>query len=151
MLGLNHNVKNVPVNNKTTKLHNAISPNMNDQWSGNTLRICFLLTAARPVRSSAQVASPATGLPRGVLAAFLPFVVTVLIIDPHVPSSWVRPARRSHAARRGIPRRPPSGEAAATGEQPVRTPPYRCRPDRTSTDGRGTAGGGSAAPIARSG
>src|SRR5881398_2634915 len=72
MLGLNHNVKNVPVNNKTTKLHNAISPNMNDQWSGNTFRICFLLTAARPVRSSTQAATRAGAPSVGTTAARRP-------------------------------------------------------------------------------
>ena len=35
-----------------TKLQSAISPSMNDQWSGKTLRTCFFMAVARPVRSS---------------------------------------------------------------------------------------------------
>ncbi len=73
--GLNHSVKNVPVSSRTTKLHSAISPSMKDQWSGKTLRTCFFATPARPVRSSAQVARPATGFGRCVLAAVVPLVV----------------------------------------------------------------------------
>src|SRR3954449_5099009 len=76
MLGLNHNVRNVPVSNKTTKLHNAISPSMNDQWSGKTFRTCFFAAVARPRRSSAHVATPATRFFLGVSAATRPLVCT---------------------------------------------------------------------------
>src|SRR6476619_3971704 len=79
MPGLYQSVSSVPVSSSTTKLHSAISPSMNDQWSGKTLRICFLARPASPVRSSAQVATPAMGLALGALAAFLPLVVAVLI------------------------------------------------------------------------
>ncbi len=41
---------------RTTKLHNAISPSMNDQWSGNTLRSDMSFgSLANPSRSSAQL------------------------------------------------------------------------------------------------
>src|SRR3954465_14913566 len=79
MLGLNHKVSSVPVSRSTTKLHSAISPSMKDQWSGKTLRTCFLASAAMPVRSSAQVATEAMGFGLGALAAVLPLVVAVLI------------------------------------------------------------------------
>src|SRR4028119_2411857 len=58
MLGLNHSVRNTPVSSKITKLHSAISPNMKDQWSGKTLRSCFLSAPPRPSRSSSQVTAP---------------------------------------------------------------------------------------------
>jgi hypothetical protein len=38
MLGLKKNVRKVPVSSSTMKLYSAISPSMNDQWSGKTLR-----------------------------------------------------------------------------------------------------------------
>src|ERR1044072_1041451 len=60
MLGSNHRVRNVPVSSRITKLHNAISPSMNDQWSGKTLRICFFIAVPRPSRSSAQLATMPT-------------------------------------------------------------------------------------------
>src|SRR3954465_7303643 len=56
MLGWNQNVRKVPVSSSTTKLHSAISPSMNDQWSGKTLRIWVRVAVAMPVRSSAQFA-----------------------------------------------------------------------------------------------
>src|SRR3954451_16350999 len=56
MAGLNQRLRNTPVSSSTTKLHSAISPSMNDQWSGKTLRICFLASPAMPVRSSAHAA-----------------------------------------------------------------------------------------------
>jgi hypothetical protein len=62
MLGLNHSDRKTPVSSRTTKLHSAISPSMNDQWSGNTLRNCFFISPARPTRSSSQVTGPAIGL-----------------------------------------------------------------------------------------
>ena len=57
MLGWNHNVRNTPVSRRTTKLHSAISPSMNDQWSGKTLRRFFFMAVPRPSRSSAQLAT----------------------------------------------------------------------------------------------
>src|SRR6478609_2293419 len=78
MLGRNHRVRKTPVRRSTTKLHSAISPSMNDQWSGKTLRSCFLPRPARPRRSSAQPAAAPTfdgffalaGLPPLVPATF---------------------------------------------------------------------------------
>ena len=96
MLGLNQNVRNTPVSSSTTKLHSAISPSMNDQWSGKTLRICFFETVAIPVRSSNQVPIPATGLAFLGVAAVVPLVVPrllELIVVTHVPRSWGRPVR----------------------------------------------------------
>ena len=65
MLGSNHSVRNVPVSSRITKLHSAISPSMNDQWSGKTLRSCVFIAVPRASRSSAQLATmPALlGLP----------------------------------------------------------------------------------------
>src|SRR4051794_18521860 len=86
MLGLNHSVRNTPVSNRMTKLHSAISPSMKDQWSGKTLRICFLVAVARPSRSSAHVAAPAALLGLLVVAGLVPLVeVVVLIGSPTFP------------------------------------------------------------------
>ncbi len=92
MLGLNHSVSRVPVSSRTTKLHSAISPSMKDQWSGKTLRICFFMAVARPVRSSAQVAAAAMWFTLGALAALVPLlrprrlrVPCALIGVTHVP------------------------------------------------------------------
>ncbi len=100
MLGLNQSVSSVPVSSRTTKLHSAISPSMKDQWSGKTLRICFFIAVARPVRSSAQLAAAPTRFTLGALAALVRFVrprrlrvLCALIGVTHVPSSWGRPAR----------------------------------------------------------
>src|SRR3954447_23787477 len=64
--GVNHRLRNTPVSKSTTKLHSAISPSMNDQWSGKTLRRFFFASVARPSRSSAQPAAAPTLL--GLLA-----------------------------------------------------------------------------------
>src|ERR1043165_3451836 len=72
MLGLNQSVRNVPVSSRMTKLHSAISPSMKDQWSGKTLRICFLVAVAMPRRSSAQVATAAAGFGLAALAGVVP-------------------------------------------------------------------------------
>src|SRR3954451_13297618 len=76
MLGLNQKVRNTPVSSSTTKLHKAISPSMKDQWSGKTLRTCFLVAAAMPVRSSAQLA---TAPIRDFLAGLAATLALVLI------------------------------------------------------------------------
>src|SRR3954452_4714091 len=75
MAGLNHRLRNTPVSSSTTKLHSAISPSMNDQWSGKTLRICFLASPAMPVRSSAHVATAPTRERLAGLAATLALVL----------------------------------------------------------------------------
>ena len=74
MLGRNHRVRNTPVRRSTTKLHSAISPSMNDQWSGKTLRRFFLAIVARPRRSSVHSTAAAPLLRFLALAAFLPLV-----------------------------------------------------------------------------
>src|SRR3954451_9709872 len=74
--GLNQRLRNTPVSSSTTKLHSAISPSMNDQWSGKTLRICFLARPAMPVRSSAQAA---TAPMREGLAGFAAILALVLM------------------------------------------------------------------------
>src|SRR5690348_16111650 len=98
MAGLNHSVRKTPVRSRITKLHSAISPSMNDQWSGKTLRSGIsLLVLARPSRSSAHVAAPAALLGLAAVAGLVPLVcvplVVVLIGFTHVPSSSGRPAR----------------------------------------------------------
>src|ERR1700712_578491 len=103
MLGLNHRVRKTPVRRSTTKLQSVTSPSMKDQWSGKTLRSCFLPALARPSRSSAQVAAAPT-LEGGVAcAAVLPLVRAVLRLAPsavvdiyrltRVPRNLVRLAR----------------------------------------------------------
>src|SRR5687768_3547221 len=94
MLGRNHRVRNTPVRSRTTKLHRAISPSMNDQWSGKTLRRFFLLKVARPSRSSAQVAAAPTLEGFLALAAFLPLVFAMLDIVrsptfPEARADWL--------------------------------------------------------------
>ncbi len=81
MLGVNQNVRNTPVSSSTTNDHNAISPSMNDQWSGKTLRRFFFISVASPSRSSAQVAAaPALeGLP--AIAAWSRFVFAILLVS----------------------------------------------------------------------
>src|SRR3982751_6337128 len=89
MLGVNHSVRNTPVSRRTTKLHRAISPSMNDQWSGKTLRRFFFAAPARPSRSSAQVAAAPTfeGLP--AFAACLPFELAMsdIVRSPTFPEA----------------------------------------------------------------
>src|SRR4051812_49919916 len=86
MLGLNHSVRNTPVSSRMTKLHSAISPSMKDQWSGKTLRICFLVAVARPSRSSAQVAAPAALVGLRTVAGLVPLEeAMVLIGSPTFP------------------------------------------------------------------
>src|SRR5690348_15967311 len=86
MLGLNHSVRNTPVRSRMTKLHRAISPSMKDQWSGKTLRICFLVAVAIPRRSSAQVATAAAGFGFAAAAGVEPLVdAAVLIRSPTFP------------------------------------------------------------------
>src|SRR4029079_11435907 len=70
-----------PVSSRTTKLHRAISPSMKDQWSGKTLRICFLAMVARPRRSSAHSAAAPTRLGFGAAAALVPLVVNGVFIS----------------------------------------------------------------------
>ena len=86
MLGLNHRLRKVPVIRSTTKLHSAISPSMKDQWSGKTLRICVLLSVARPVRSSAHVTRPPSFDGLLTVAALVPLEFVELMKNP-VPRS----------------------------------------------------------------
>ena len=48
------------------KLYSAISPSMNDQWSGKTLRMMVFAGLAMPIRSSAQSATPPATLAAGL-------------------------------------------------------------------------------------
>ena len=85
----------------TTKLHSAISPSMNDQWSGKTLRRFFFIAVARPRRSSAHEASEPAGLGLEAVAASVRLLVATLLVSSlesvltasHAPSSWPRWAR----------------------------------------------------------
>src|SRR5918993_1072255 len=97
MLGRNHRVRKTPVSRRTTKLHRAISPSMNDQWSGNTLRRFFFIPVARPRRSSAHEASEPAGLGFDAVAASVRLLVATLLVSTltasHAPSSLPRWAR----------------------------------------------------------
>src|SRR4029078_3774406 len=95
MLGLNHSDRKTPVSSRTTKLHSAISPSMNDQWSGKTLRRFFLPTAARPRRSSAQLAAAPILLGLDAVAAVPVLLVATLLVSMLI---------RSHAPRSSGPR-----------------------------------------------
>src|SRR4029453_9043967 len=79
MLGVNHSVRNTPLSRSTTKLQSAISPSMNDQWSGKTLRRFFLASVARPSRSSAHSASAPARLGLEAMAAVELVLATLLV------------------------------------------------------------------------
>src|SRR3954447_7830622 len=89
MLGVNHRVRKTPLRSRTTKLHSAISPSMNDQWSGKTLRRFFLARVASPRRSSAHSATAPTGLGFEAVAAVL-FVVATLLVSMLMSGSLAR-------------------------------------------------------------
>src|SRR5918995_7452684 len=98
MLGLNHRVRKTPVRSRTTKLHRAISPSMNDQWSGKTLRRFFFIAVASPRRSSAHDASEPAGPGLDAVAAVAPLLVATLLVSilesvltaSHAPKSLPR-------------------------------------------------------------
>src|ERR1700712_1041972 len=89
MLGRNHSVRKTPVRSSTTKLHSAISPSMNDQWSGKTFRRFFLAIPARPSRSSAQVAAAPALDGFWALAALVPLdlAMSVIVRSPTFPEA----------------------------------------------------------------
>src|SRR3954447_8670237 len=89
MLGVNHRVRKTPLSSRITKLHSAISPSMNDQWSGKTFRRFFLAIVARPSRSSAHSATPPIGLLRDAVAAGV-FVVATLLVSMLMRYSFAR-------------------------------------------------------------
>src|SRR4051812_28745611 len=80
MLGVNHSVRKTPLRSRTTKLHSAISPSMNDQWSGKTLRRFFLAMVASPSRSSAHSAIAPALLGLEAVAAVV-FVVAIRLVS----------------------------------------------------------------------
>src|SRR5687768_9262178 len=85
MLGSNQNVRKTPVSSRTMKDHRAISPSMNDQCSGKTLRTgrSFLPAAARPRRSSSHPTGPAAFLPKplsSTLASSLIAIIQLLLV-----------------------------------------------------------------------
>src|SRR6478672_8406349 len=77
-LGTNQKVRNAPVNRQTIIEYIAISPSMNDQWSGKTFLARKETPLAAPRRSSIQPAMP----PRGFWAEAR-------------SSAWRWPARRA--------------------------------------------------------
>src|SRR3954464_2906151 len=92
MLGSNQSVRKTPLRSSTTKLHSAISPNMNDQWSGKTLRRFFLARVASPSRSSAHSATAPTrlGFEAGATVEFVvaTLLVSMLIQGPRGVVGW---------------------------------------------------------------
>ena len=50
--GLKNSVRKTPVSSTTMKLYSAISPSMNDQWSGKTLPRLRDRNLLLPMRSS---------------------------------------------------------------------------------------------------
>ena len=99
--------------------HSAISPSMNDQWSGNTLRRFFRISVARPSRSSAQPATAPALLGFLAVAASARLVSAILLVSTdmvsHAPRNSARRARRSRAGPPGSPRRPPSCASWGSG------------------------------------
>src|SRR5215212_5608287 len=89
MLGWNHRLRNTPVRSSTTKLHRAISPSMNDQWSGKTLRRFFFIAVPSPRRSSAQMAAPPTR------DGFLALAASVRLLRTKRPVSMLTRGLRS--------------------------------------------------------
>src|SRR3954469_21873582 len=87
MLGVNHRVRNTPLSRSTTKLHSAISPSMNDQWSGKTLRRFFLASVARPSRSSAQLAAAAALLDFCAVAGWSRLVEAILLVSSDISTT----------------------------------------------------------------
>src|SRR4028118_1713854 len=85
MLGLYQKVRKTPETRSTTKLHSAISPSMQDQGAGKTLRMCFFETVARPSRSSAQVTAPPTLDGLFTLAALRPVTAELIADSPTFP------------------------------------------------------------------
>src|SRR4051812_7310462 len=79
MLGVNHSERKTPLSSRTTKLHSAISPSMNDQWSGKTLRRFFLAIVARPSRSSAHSAAAPMRFGLAAVAAVELVLATLLV------------------------------------------------------------------------
>src|SRR3954464_13014580 len=80
MLGVNQRLRKTPLRSSTTKLHSAISPSMNDQWSGKTLRRFFFARVASPSRSSAHSATAPMRLGFEAVAA-VEFVVATLLVS----------------------------------------------------------------------
>src|SRR5690242_17074320 len=83
MLGLNQRLRKTPVSSRITKLHRAISPSRNDQWSGKTLRSCFFARPPSPTRSS----SHSTGL----VVPLREDAVALVLIDDHPRSQKLGP------------------------------------------------------------
>src|SRR5699024_10716835 len=100
MLGLNHRLRNTPVSSSTTKLHSAISPSMNDQWSVKTLRMLCLASFPMPSRSSAQFAAPSSLDFWSGMAARDPLLEEVELISRSPTFPEARPDRLVEAALR---------------------------------------------------
>src|SRR5918992_6043403 len=102
MLGSNHRVRNVPVSSRMTKLHSAISPSMNDQWSGKTLRSCFFITVPSASRSSAHEATIPARSAFFAVAGFVVLLSATLLVSTlkvvTLPETWAD--RLDEVARR---------------------------------------------------
>src|ERR671918_1294007 len=84
-LGMNQNVRKVPDRSRTMKLHSAISPSRNDQWSGKTLRPNVLTRVARRTSSSSHFTGPAAALP--VLVSWIGFEAvdwSLIVVSPQL-------------------------------------------------------------------
>ncbi len=78
------------------KLYSAISPSMNDQWSGKTLRRFFFIAVPRPSRSSTQLATPPSAPACVAVAAWVRLLRTNGRCHAHLshaPRSSVRRVR----------------------------------------------------------
>src|SRR4028118_1681117 len=121
MLGTYQKVRKTPLSRSTTKLHSAISPSMNDQWSGKTLRMFFLTSGASPSRESSQPTGPATARsqllnsagPALVSVDVLLLAAVLALMTAPLWGSLVPRSPGSRSWRSGNPRRPPLGVAGA--------------------------------------
>src|SRR6266508_359867 len=69
--GLNQKVRNVPDSSRMMKLYSAISPSMNDQWSGKTLRsACLNPDLPMPSRSSRYLTGGANLVAMSAFSSF---------------------------------------------------------------------------------
>src|SRR5688500_8264438 len=124
MLGWNHSVRNVPDSNSTMNDHSAISPSMNDQCSGNTLRSGIsLLLAPRPIRSSIHSTGPETFLPKSVFSMGLyALLSSIALVQLLLVAREFRVARRDDLLEVSEGDEVPVGVDAKRelGERPVR-------------------------------
>src|SRR4051812_13097093 len=99
-LGLKKKVRKTPVATSTTKQYIAISPNMNDQWSGKTLLSAVRVKLVAPSRSS--IHRPSRPITPPVLPA-RPVVALLGRVGAGRPAGRPPPRLAGPGPRRGRP------------------------------------------------